>query len=129
MDGGSVAIHVSRKGDNACVTVSDTGIGIPAEHQSRVFERFYRVEKLRSGPASTGLGLAICKHIVDRHGGRIWAEPGPGGCLKFTLPLAEAATETDRGQAENGRSPDSGNAPPATNGPRPSRRSIPLRIS
>lgn len=82
--------------EEALFAVRDEGPGIPQTDISRVFERFYRVEKHRSGPASTGLGLAICKHIVERHGGRIWADPGPGGCLKFTLPLAEAATETDR---------------------------------
>ncbi len=73
----------------ALFTVHDDGPGIPSTDTARVFERFYRVEKHRSSPASTGLGLAICKHIVDRHGGRIWAEPGPGGCLRFTLPLVE----------------------------------------
>ena len=76
-------------GEEALFAVRDEGPGIPQADISRVFERFYRVEKHRSSPASTGLGLAICKHIVERHGGRIWAEPGPGGCLKFTLPLAE----------------------------------------
>lgn len=73
----------------ALFTVRDAGPGIPQADISRVFERFYRVEKHRSGPASTGLGLAICKHIVERHGGHIRAEAGPGGCVRFTLPLAE----------------------------------------
>lgn len=76
----------------ALFMICDDGPGIPQADIARVFERFYRVEKHRSSPASTGLGLAICKHIVERHGGRIWAEPGPGGCLQFTLPLA-AETE------------------------------------
>ena len=76
----------------ALFMIYDDGPGIPQADIARVFERFYRVEKHRSSPASTGLGLAICKHIVERHGGRIWAEPGPGGCLQFTLPLA-AETE------------------------------------
>lgn len=85
------AISIEGTGDDkngeALFTVKDDGPGIPQADVSRVFERFYRVEKHRSSPASTGLGLAICKHIVERHNGRIWAEAGPGGCLHFTLPL------------------------------------------
>ena len=81
--------HLDGNGlPEALFTIRDDGPGIPQADIARVFERFYRVEKHRSSPASTGLGLAICKHIVERHGGRIWAEPGPGGCLQFTLPLA-----------------------------------------
>ena len=69
--------------------VDDMGPGVPAEDLERVFERFYRVEKHRTHPASTGLGLAICKHIVERHGGSIWAETGPGGHFLFRVPRAE----------------------------------------
>ena len=81
--------------------VSDLGPGIPKEDASRIFERFYRVEKhrQRSGAAgSTGLGLAICKHIVERLGGRIWAEgrrdADTGSTFFFTLPRAEAGDDT-----------------------------------
>ena len=74
----------------AMFTVRDEGPGIPKSDLNRVFERFYRVEKHRSSPASTGLGLSICKHIVERHGGVIWAEEGPGGIFRFTIPLATA---------------------------------------
>ena len=73
----------------AVFTVSDHGPGIPAEDCERIFERFYRVEKERVSPSSTGLGLAICKHIVERHGGMIRAEKGPGGMFLFTVPLAQ----------------------------------------
>lgn len=73
----------------AVFTVSDQGPGIPAEDCERIFERFYRVEKERVSPSSTGLGLAICKHIVERHGGMIRAEKGPGGMFLFTVPLAQ----------------------------------------
>ena len=91
VDGGSVAIHVSRKGDNACVTVSDTGIGIPAEHQSRVFERFYRVDKSHSkSSGGTGLGLSIVKHAVAYHHGdiRLTSKPGEGTVIRITFPAA-----------------------------------------
>lgn len=86
-------------GEEALFTVRDDGPGIPEADISRVFERFYRVEKHRSSPASTGLGLAICKHIIERHAGRIWAEPGPGGRLKCTLPLAPVEKEREEKDA------------------------------
>ena len=72
----------------AVFTVVDQGPGVPEKDVERVFERFYRVEKERVVPTSTGLGLAICKHIVERHGGVIRAEKGPGGMFLFTVPLA-----------------------------------------
>jgi two-component system phosphate regulon sensor histidine kinase PhoR len=68
--------------------VRDTGIGIPAEDVPRIFERFYRVDKSRTG-SGTGLGLSIAKHIVEAHGGKIWAESleGRGSRFYFTIPL------------------------------------------
>jgi two-component system phosphate regulon sensor histidine kinase PhoR len=72
-------------------TVQDFGPGIASEHLDRIFERFYRVDKARSRDSGgTGLGLAIVKHIVQAHGGRVWAqsELGAGAQFHFTLPLA-----------------------------------------
>lgn len=91
--GGHVSLAVSRQGNEALVTVTDTGYGIPPEALPRLFERFYRVDKGRSRKAGgTGLGLAIVRHIVEAHGGRVWAEStlGSGSQFCLTIPLAEA---------------------------------------
>jgi two-component system phosphate regulon sensor histidine kinase PhoR len=79
-------------------TVQDFGPGIAIEHQERIFERFYRVDKARSRESGgTGLGLAIVKHLIEAHGGRVWVESelGKGAAFRFTLPkvLAEAPAE------------------------------------
>jgi two-component system phosphate regulon sensor histidine kinase PhoR len=71
------------------LAVRDTGVGIPAEDMDRIFERFYKIDRARSG-GGTGLGLAIAKHIVQAHGGQIWAHSreGQGSTFYFTLPAA-----------------------------------------
>ena len=90
--GGSVTVQVRTQDGRAVLTVADTGIGIPEEAQSRVFERFYRVDKGRARKnGGTGLGLAIVKHIVQLYGGtvRLESEVGKGSTFTVTLPLAE----------------------------------------
>ena len=74
------------------IKVSDNGPGIDKQHQARLFERFYRVDKSRSREkGGTGLGLAICKHLIEAHHERIWveSEPGKGASFLFTLQLAQ----------------------------------------
>ena len=89
--GGSVRLTVARCGTEAAVTVADTGIGIPADQQSRVFERFYRVDKSHSkASGGTGLGLSIVKHAVQYHHGTIHlqSEVGNGTEICVTFPVA-----------------------------------------
>ena len=92
-EGGQVMVSVSRVGEEAVLAVKDTGIGIPPEHQERVFERFYRVDKSHSKESGgTGLGLSIVKHAVQDLGGRIELDstPGEGTEIKVYLPLKSA---------------------------------------
>ena len=90
--GGKVDAAIQLKDNQAVITVTDNGIGIPAEAQSRVFERFYRVDKGRARKnGGTGLGLAIVKHIVQLYGGRVAlkSEVGKGSTFTVKLPLAK----------------------------------------
>jgi len=90
-EAGGITILIDAEGDAVTATVSDTGIGIPEEHRTRIFERFYVVDKSRSRKVGgTGLGLSIVKHIVLMHGGEIsvTAVPGGGTAFKITFPAA-----------------------------------------
>ena len=87
-----VYLDDAQRHAQAVIAVSDTGIGIPPEAQSRVFERFYRVDKGRARKnGGTGLGLAIVKHIVQLYGGTLTLESavGKGSTFTVTLPLAK----------------------------------------
>jgi two-component system phosphate regulon sensor histidine kinase PhoR len=94
--GGEIVIEAESReavggtpyGDGIRFAVRDTGVGIPSESLSRIFERFYRVDKSRTG-SGTGLGLSISKHIIEAHGGKIWAESneGRGSVFYLVIPL------------------------------------------
>ena len=91
--GGEIRVGGWSDQASATVYVADQGIGIPAEEQGRLFQRFYRVDSsLRRNTQGAGLGLYLCKSIVEAHGGRIWlrSEPGKGTTVFFALP-----TESD----------------------------------
>jgi len=91
---GSVTLEVRSEGDQVLMVVQDTGIGIAQEDLSRIFERFYRVDKARSRETGgTGLGLAIVRHIVNAHGGKVTVESrlGEGSRFQVALPARGAA--------------------------------------
>jgi two-component system phosphate regulon sensor histidine kinase PhoR len=84
----TIRIAAAPSGGRVAIAVSDEGPGIPDEDLSRVFERFYRVDKSRArDPGGTGLGLAIVKHLVELHGGTVRAENGANGGARFTITL------------------------------------------
>jgi two-component system sensor histidine kinase BaeS len=88
--GGRVHIRAVRMPGEVRVSIADTGIGIPPEHLPHLFTRFYRVDKSRArNRGGSGIGLTIARHLVEAHGGRIWAESqgeGKGSIFTFTLP-------------------------------------------
>jgi len=86
--GGEIALEAGSVSGGVRFAVRDSGVGIPAESLSRIFERFYRVDKSRTG-SGTGLGLSISKHIIEAHGGKIWAESdeGRGSVFYFEIPI------------------------------------------
>jgi histidine kinase len=93
-EGGDVTISAARHNDEVYISVKDTGIGIPPEHITNLFTRFYRVDKSRSRNAGggSGIGLTVAKHLVEAHGGRIWAESqgeGQGSTFTFSLKIAK----------------------------------------
>jgi two-component system, OmpR family, phosphate regulon sensor histidine kinase PhoR len=89
-DDANVKLTAARNNGLIAISVSDSGPGIPSEDLTRVFERFYRVDKSRSRPGGTGLGLAIVKHLVGLHGGDAIAENRPEGGAKFTVTIPES---------------------------------------
>ena len=95
--GGTVTVGASARGSDVLVWVKDTGAGIDSEQLPHIFDRFWQAKKRER--RGIGLGLSICKAIVEAHGGRIWAEstPGSGTTLFFTIPAApQSETSTER---------------------------------
>ena len=90
--GDTISINISTfaKGNKGYISIADDGPGISKEHIQRIFERFYRVDSSRETTRGTGLGLSIVKHIISKHGGKIWAESEETHGTKFVieLPLA-----------------------------------------
>ena len=102
---GTVTVTTGIENGHTFLSVKDTGIGISAEHQERVFERFYRVDKSRSkATGGTGLGLAIVKHIVAQHGAKLTLESEQGKgteiCVEFSEALKQHEIETAKQRQE-----------------------------
>ncbi len=97
-DQGSIKCSARRDGSALIISVADSGIGIAPADQPKVFEKFKQVgDTLTDKPKGTGLGLPICKEIVEYHGGQIWVEstPGHGSVFSFTLPIVEIPEKLD----------------------------------
>jgi signal transduction histidine kinase/CheY-like chemotaxis protein len=98
-DSGAIECSACLRGGELVVSVTDNGIGIAPADQDKVFEKFKQVgDTLTDKPKGTGLGLPICKEIVEYHGGRIWveSEPGKGSTFSFAIPLADSAEPAPR---------------------------------
>ncbi|MFW6010102.1 MAG: sensor histidine kinase, partial [Actinomycetota bacterium] len=96
-DGGSIDVRIESRDDSQVLSVTDTGIGIPQQDLTRIFERFYRVDAARSRETGgTGLGLSIVRHAVQRHGGSIRVESllGEGTTFTVTLPVEPSEEPT-----------------------------------
>jgi len=91
-EGTRIVIGARPRDSEVEVSVSDQGVGIPAEELGKIFDKFYRGSQARQRPGGTGLGLAICQAIILAHSGRIWAESevGHGSTFYFTLPVVES---------------------------------------
>jgi len=86
--GGEIKVTAYQENDVIVFSIRDTGVGIPLEELQRIFERFYKADRARTG-GGTGLGLSIARHLIESHGGKIWAEsqPGKGSVFFFSLPI------------------------------------------
>lgn len=91
--GGEVRVSAKPQGEHLVIGVSDQGIGIPPADQAKLFAPFQRLEKRPSGVRGVGLGLMVCRRLVEAHGGNIWveSEPGHGSSFFFTMPLSQSS--------------------------------------
>jgi two-component system phosphate regulon sensor histidine kinase PhoR len=87
--GGRITLQATNRVHDVVFSIQDTGVGIPSQDRLRIFERFYKTDRSRSG-GGTGLGLSIAKHLVEAHGGHIWVESteGSGSTFSFSIPKA-----------------------------------------
>jgi signal transduction histidine kinase len=99
-----VALTGGADGESLSVSVSDRGLGIPAEHLPYLFDRFYRVDARNRSIRGVGLGLYICRSLVEAHGGEVWVEsaPGVGSIFGFTLPASRQPIEDWPAELEHG---------------------------
>jgi CheY-like chemotaxis protein len=98
-DSGTITCSAGARDGDIVVSIADSGIGIAPTDQPKVFEKFKQVgDTLTDKPKGTGLGLPICKEIVEHHGGRIWveSEPGKGSTFSFSLPVKTGAAPSPR---------------------------------
>ena len=90
--GGAVTLSLSEKDNFLEVAIEDTGMGIPPEELPKVFDEFYRASNARATERDgTGLGLSIAKQVIERHGGKIWAQShlGKGSIFSYALPIVK----------------------------------------
>jgi two-component system sensor histidine kinase KdpD len=105
-NGSVIELSASAGDREVVVEIADRGQGIPAGDELRIFDKFYRAKPAREG--GVGLGLTICRGIIEAHGGRIWAEnrSGGGAVFRFALPLPEQqpSMATEQAEQENASS-------------------------
>jgi signal transduction histidine kinase len=95
-EGGTITLRATQNHHDVIVSITDTGVGLTKTQLHQIFDELYKADDARQHHEKTGLGLSICKRIVEKHGGRIWAEspgPGKGTTVFFTVPAAEPLPE------------------------------------
>jgi signal transduction histidine kinase len=98
--GGDIVLKARKKGNDLVIQVQDDGIGIPKEEQKRLFEPYYRAKLGQDEHRGLGLGLTLCKQLVELHKGKIWVESegGKGNTFSFSLPLANSKSVKSKNQ-------------------------------
>jgi signal transduction histidine kinase/ActR/RegA family two-component response regulator len=106
-DGGRVSVRAAMQGTELCVTVTDNGIGVAPEDRERIFESFQQAGRARGQNEGTGLGLTLCRRIVELFGGRMWldSEVGAGSTFGFSLPVGEIGSGVTAEYDDTGAGP------------------------